>query len=231
MKKRKLIAIGAVVALTATGATVAVAAGVTLPFSGDGNTINGCYSTGGALRVLTSTQSSCPDGFSPIQWNVTGPQGPAGPQGPKGDIGPQGPQGEQGPPGSSDVFVDYGHWAIPDGQTDTVATVTLPPGLYTLDASIFAIIHDASNDTFGGDCQFATADTTRAVIHQFNLAGESTSGFTATNDVLPEAALPLLGDVQVLSPVDVRVDCTDSLRGGDYYGTLYATRVSEIHRQ
>jgi hypothetical protein len=32
---------------------VAFAAGVavTLPFSGDGNTINGCYSSGGALKV------------------------------------------------------------------------------------------------------------------------------------------------------------------------------------
>jgi len=39
---------------------------VTLPLSGDGNTIQGCYSSGGALKVLTPSQPTCPDGFTPI---------------------------------------------------------------------------------------------------------------------------------------------------------------------
>jgi hypothetical protein len=91
MKHRNLV-LGIVLALAAAGAGVsaAVAAGVTLPFSGDGNTINGCYANGGALKVLTPSQPTCPDGFMPIDWNVTGPQGPAGPQGPKGDKGDTG---------------------------------------------------------------------------------------------------------------------------------------------
>lgn len=225
-KRTFALAAAAFVAVAAVGTGIAVAAGASLPFSGDGNTINGCYSKAGELKLLTPILPTCPVGSSPIQWNVTGPQGPAGPQGPKGDTGPQGPQG---PAGSGDVYVNYGHWAIPDGQTDTVATVTLPTGLYTLDASVFAIIHDSSKDNFAGGCKFSTADTTKAFIHQFDLAGETTSGFYSNNDVLPEAAVPLLGDVQVFSPTDVRVDCWDAGNGGDYYGTLYATRVSAIH--
>jgi hypothetical protein len=43
----------------ALGTGIAVAAGVTLPFSGDGNTINGCYSSGGALKVLTPSEQRC----------------------------------------------------------------------------------------------------------------------------------------------------------------------------
>ena len=89
MKRRKLV-VGAVAAVVAAGGVgAAVAAGVSLPFSGDGNTIDGCYSPGGALKVLTPAQSSCPAGFTPIQWNVAGPQGQAGPPGPKGDPGPE----------------------------------------------------------------------------------------------------------------------------------------------
>ena len=83
-RKRILKVVVVFAALGAVGAGVAMAAGVTLPFSSDGNTINGCYSNGGALKLLTPTQPACPDGFAPIHWNVTGPQGP---QGEKGDPG------------------------------------------------------------------------------------------------------------------------------------------------
>jgi hypothetical protein len=97
MKRRNLLlgAAAAVIAIGGAGVAAAVAAGVSLPFSGDGNTINGCYSAGGALKVLTPTQPTCPAGYIPIQWNVTGPAGPQGPQ------GPQGPPGPKGDPGST----------------------------------------------------------------------------------------------------------------------------------
>jgi hypothetical protein len=55
---------------------------VSLPFSGDGNTINGCYSSGGALKVLTPSAPTCPSGYVPIHWNVTGPKGDTGATGP-----------------------------------------------------------------------------------------------------------------------------------------------------
>ena len=228
--KSKLIALGTAVALAATGAAVAVAAGVTLPFSGDGNTIDGCYSPGGALTVLTPTQPSCPDGFSPIHWNATGPQGPKGDTGPQGPAGPPGPQGEQGPPGpsgASDVWRAFGHWAIPPFETDTVVAETLPPGTYRLDATVYAVVHSSGNDTFGAFCRFSSADGTKAAIHQLEV-----NGVTASQSVIDiSGALPLAGDVEVFEPVEIRVDCDDADHGGDYYGTLYASRVSEIHSQ
>jgi hypothetical protein len=98
-KKLLVSGVAAVIGLCSAGLGAAVAAGVSLPFSDDGNTINGCYSPGGALKVLTPTQASCPDGYTPIHWNVTGPQGPQGPVGPQGPPGPKGDQGVQGPPG------------------------------------------------------------------------------------------------------------------------------------
>src|SRR5262249_7849974 len=57
-------------------------------------TINGCYSAGGSLKLLTSTRPACPQGDTPIAWNE------AGVPGPQGAIGPQGPQGPQGPAGT-----------------------------------------------------------------------------------------------------------------------------------
>lgn len=82
---RRAALIGASAAIVAVGGGgIAAAVGVTLPFSGDGNTINGCYSPGGQLKVLTPHKSTCPGGMTPIQWDVTGPQGPVGPTGPQG---------------------------------------------------------------------------------------------------------------------------------------------------
>ena len=64
----KALALGSAVTLMTIGAGtgIAVATGVTLPFSGDGNTINGCYSPGGQLMVLTPVQKTCPTGMTPI---------------------------------------------------------------------------------------------------------------------------------------------------------------------
>ena len=59
-------------------------AAVTLPFSGDGNTINGCYSDRGRLVLLTPSAPECGKKFQPIQWSVTGPQGRAGTNGTNG---------------------------------------------------------------------------------------------------------------------------------------------------
>lgn len=117
IRGRRLTVIAAALITLGAGTGIAAAVGgVSLPFSGDGNTINGCYSPGGQLKVLTTHQTTCPDGMTPIQWNVTGPQGAQGPQGiqgPKGDTGAsgatgptgatgaQGPQGTQGPRGDT----------------------------------------------------------------------------------------------------------------------------------
>lgn len=91
LQKLGLIAVG--VTAASIGCGLALAAGVTLPFTGDGNTIAGCYSSGGALKVRTPEEPACPKGYATIEWNVTGAQGA------QGTTGPQGPQGPAGPPG------------------------------------------------------------------------------------------------------------------------------------
>lgn len=70
----------------------------------------GCVTNAtGAIRVVTAT-TTCKTTEHKIQWNQTGPQGPAGPKGatgpagptgPKGATGAKGPAGPQGPPGVS----------------------------------------------------------------------------------------------------------------------------------
>ena len=86
MRGKRLIAAVAVLVTIGAGTGVAAAAGVvTLPYSGDGNTINGCYSPGGQLKLVTAKHTTCPSGMTPIHWNVTGPQGPAGTNGTNGN--------------------------------------------------------------------------------------------------------------------------------------------------
>ena len=58
--------------------------------------IHACYSkSGGSLRVIDASVTTCKSGETSLSWSV---QGIPGPQGPQGPAGPQGPQGE---PGSS----------------------------------------------------------------------------------------------------------------------------------
>lgn len=114
--KRLLVAAAAILVTLGAGTGIAAAAGVvTLPFSGDGNTINGCYSPGGQLKVLTAHQATCPGGMTPIHWNVTGPQGPQGPTGATGATGPQGIQGPKGNTGPAGTNVAAGQ-TCPSGQ-------------------------------------------------------------------------------------------------------------------
>ena len=85
--RRRFTAAAIVLGAVPAACGVAMAAGATLPFTGDGNTIAGCYASGGALKVRTKSEPTCPTGYSKLEWNVTGPEGPAGPQGPAGKDG------------------------------------------------------------------------------------------------------------------------------------------------
>jgi hypothetical protein len=114
------------------GAGVAVADGVMLPFSGDGNTINGCYSSGGALKVLTPSAPTCPAGYTPISWNQTGPQGPQGPAGPQGPTGPQGPPGPSGASNMWAVSNSGQRGVLNDAPSQVFESFTLPAGNYVI---------------------------------------------------------------------------------------------------
>ena|SRR5438067_1229814 len=96
------VVIGAVVAAAAAIALGVGVAEATIP-AGDG-TIHGCYAlAGGTLRVFDSaTPATCSAGSEvPLNWNVTGGQGPKGPVGPQGFQGFQGPTGQTGGGASS----------------------------------------------------------------------------------------------------------------------------------
>lgn len=57
-----------------------------IPKCSPAQVINACVDSGGNLKVLTP----CPKGYTPLSWNIQGPQGP---QGPQGVPGPQGAPG------------------------------------------------------------------------------------------------------------------------------------------
>jgi hypothetical protein len=132
------------VAVAAVVGGVAIAAGVTLPFSGDGNTINGCYSSGGNLKLRTPAEPTCPKGYIAIEWNakgVAGAQGSTGPQGPTGSQGAQGTTGPQGPAGASEVYSRQSSHVVVANSLDTPATEigglnNLPAGSYVFNTTI-----------------------------------------------------------------------------------------------
>lgn len=90
-------------------AVIGAAAYATIPSNG---VISTCYTkSGGALRVIDASTSSCGKSETSLSWNQVGPQGPAGATGPAGPAGatgasgadgaagPAGPEGAAGPAG------------------------------------------------------------------------------------------------------------------------------------
>ena len=88
MRKSHLLA-------AAAGAVVAgaLAGSVAWATIGDSGVIQGCYDSGGNVKVVAALP--CPRGYTPFQWNVKGPTGD------KGDTGATGPQGPSGPQGAT----------------------------------------------------------------------------------------------------------------------------------
>jgi hypothetical protein len=101
MTVRRAIAI----ALASSAVTASIVAGGFARAGTDGGDLFAACAKNG--KVIPGTLSvnetpTCSGGSVPVQWNETGPVGPAGEQGPQGDRGPQGEQGiqgEQGPKG------------------------------------------------------------------------------------------------------------------------------------
>jgi hypothetical protein len=142
--------IGFISAATAAGLLGAGAAFAAIPHDG---VINGCYASGGTLRVVDSSTTSCKSGEKALAWNQTGPQGrqglqgPEGPRGPQGlqglqgETGPQGRQGETGAPGAPGADGAPGTSAVymaggsPVGQSFIGALdLTVPAGTYAVSA-------------------------------------------------------------------------------------------------
>jgi hypothetical protein len=128
----------------------------------DGGVIHGCYATSDVLLGLAHTKGdlrvsedgTCRSYETPVSWSEHGPQGaagpqgpqgvqgqagPAGPQGPPGVQGPVGPKGDPGPGGTSDLWwVPTNEVLINDGQSKTVVSAVVPPGVYLAHSDIYA---------------------------------------------------------------------------------------------
>jgi hypothetical protein len=140
---KRLVVFGGIFAALAMGSAVAFGA---LPFSGDGTAIKGCYSSGGNLKVLTPSEPACPKGYTPIQWNATGPQGAPGPQ------GATGPEGAQGPPGPSHAYEAHNSHVIETQSPFTVVgLVELPAGKYIFSTTLVNRLYHDGDQLFGAD--------------------------------------------------------------------------------
>src|ERR1700683_4417170 len=65
--------------------------------------IYACKNNRNGDLIIVAQGAPCPDNWTSLSWNVTGPPGPSGPQGPQGRPGPQGVAGPQGPQGPRGV--------------------------------------------------------------------------------------------------------------------------------
>ncbi len=237
-KKKLLLSAVAFVAVSVIGTGAAWASGVTLPFSGDGNTINGCYSSGGALKVLTPSSPTCPSGYVPIQWNQTGPQGPQGPAGPQGPQGPQGPAGPAGPQGdtgatgatgpagpagpagTSDAYIASNNGEVgisDDGLQHELTSLVLPADNYALTAKA-SMVNGGNGPTY--DCFLNAPSGT--------LDEAQTEGTTGQTDV---TTISLAATVAFSTAERITLACTSDAPGnyGGKFSKIVAVSVTNLH--
>jgi hypothetical protein len=187
---------GAVVATTLTATTVAIASEAR-----GGGTLHACAAKhGGALRIAKSCKSS----ERAVTWNVTGPKGA------------RGPKGKAGADGSGPAYTarEVGLIAAPSGTPAAITHVTLPPGDYTVVATL-----NASTSNVGGDNGFCE-------LGGAGFLDETQSSFTVTTD--HSESVTLTG-IAVSTDVNNQVflEC-----GGDHavtidQGMLTATQVTQ----
>lgn len=162
---------------------------------------------------------SCPKNFTPLQWSQQGIQGVKGDQGIPGIQGIQGDKGDPGTSGLGSAFTNYGSGSLQDigeGLTQTVASVTLPTGAYTLMGTTYVI--SGNDDVRFGNCFFAPGPP------YFN--GTGALAYVANNN---PARLLVLGDVTVTGtslPVFLRCAGLDGPIKAE--GAIIATHVGSI---
>ncbi len=150
---------------------------------------------------LSPGDANCPDGgsqFTAADNNVT-----YACNGAKGD------KGDQGDPGPSAAYTNYGDGfhSIADGNTQTVASATVPAGSYVLSGAVQSIGVD--------DGEFAQCF--------FDVPGTTVNGRVAV--LVNDEAEPMLADVTIASNNSVRLRC--NAQGGtvETAGQMIATQV------
>jgi Collagen triple helix repeat (20 copies) len=158
---------------------------------------------------------------------ATGAKGDAGPKGATGSKGATGTQGSAGPAGaggSNTVFTNYGqNHTIGQGLTQTVASVTLPPGRYTLSATAVFSEVDGDGKNAALSCSFVSA----ATVHQVAIGGGGYVGaYGVTN---PTETMPVIGDATVTTNnTSVFLRCKSVLQTAGVSAAMIATQVGTI---
>ena len=99
--------------------------GVATASAADPNVIHGCVAKNGGVSV---TGTTCPKGTVPLNWNQTGPKGPAGPTGAQGPAGPTGAQGPAGGAGFSGYQIVSATRSVASTEPVAGIGVTCPDG-------------------------------------------------------------------------------------------------------
>lgn len=209
--------------LTLAGVCAAVSvAYATIPSS---NVIDSCYArSGGSLRVIDSTVTTCKSTETSLAWNVQGPKGDMGPAGPQGETGPQGatgaagPKGDKGdtgpagPAGTSDVYVAEASGGWVEGKhTTSRASLSVPAGKYLINAT--ARFVNLDDDPQDGDCVLSTGDR----------ADVGAEGLGVGNG----ASAALLDTATFNAPATITMDC--HMFNGSISSVMTATKVTGIH--
>ncbi len=236
MNRSQKLAIGTLATVLTLGGGVAFAAGTGLPFSGSGgSTINGCYSPGGALKLRTPAEPTCPKGYLPIQWSVTGPQGVPGPTGPTGATGAPGAPGSPGAPGptgaqgadggASDVYAyQHNHGVLAGDHQEIGGLSDIPAGNYVFSTTINNSNYPTSH---GYDASAVVCRILLNGIHvdlgNANRTGEGYSGdlWLAEEETTTEVVALTVPDSSVLS-----VTCSLGAGGDDR--SLVAARITAV---
>jgi hypothetical protein len=194
-------------------------------------TYHACVNNSTGDIIIVTADKACKSGSHKIQWNETGPQGPAGPGGPKGAIGPagapgpqglQGPAGPTGPQGPAGISVGYAaisNHIIPLGYP-TVVAQTAPietAGWYFISAS--ALLNIDYEDTSGAFCWAAPASTE---TNDGNIGGSDSHGNQQAS----------ITDIFYVSSGDaVQLDCLSNVNDANTFvnnASLTATLINSV---
>lgn len=217
-------------ALAVGGAVFGIASAVQASIPDANGVIHGCYNPNGAkatngtaLNIIDTSSAGCTKNMQAVSWSQIGPTGSKGTTGAKGPTGARGPTGQTGAVGPSNAYTNYGEvHSIGAELTQTVSSVTLPIGSYTLSAAVRVFAPEDGDATFV-ECKFVSA----GALHS-NLMQTTTQGFDLDN--VTETAMPLIGDVTITTDnTAVFLRCTSiNPSTADVQASMIATQVGTI---
>ena len=154
-----------------------------------------------------------------------GADGVAGATGPQGLPGATGPAGHDGADGLGPAYLDTGDaTAYTASDTHTLASVSLPPGTYTLQASVFVTNAAEYTDDATISCAFGFGVGASLLTPQPQAIIDSEGNLNTHLIPVGQGIVTISGN----GPVSARLTCasTNAGTGLTLTGTLLALRVS-----